>query len=110
MMGKNAPFILDGPEHVKIRQALVMELTEKTTVSLDPALGEGKPEFMGRVVLEVTMADGTVMMDSPVVFVTVIRPNADGTRSIMCLDNEGAAKRFLAQQNDVAPTVGSQEK
>jgi len=60
---------------------------------------------------EVTLADGTVMMDSPVVFVTVIRPNTDGTRSIMCLDNEAAAKRFLGpQQNDVAPAAGPQEK
>ena len=60
---------------------------------------------------EVTLADGTVMIDSPVVFVTVIRPNTDGTRSIMCLDNEAAAKQFMAPlQNDVAPAAGPQEK
>ncbi len=28
MMGANAPFVIDGPAHVKIRQALVSELTE----------------------------------------------------------------------------------
>ncbi len=60
---------------------------------------------------ELTAADGTVSMDSPVVFVSVIRKNADGTRSIMCVDSEAAAKRFLALQNDPTPTAaGSQEK
>jgi hypothetical protein len=41
-------------------------------------------------------AGGMVTMDAPNSEVVLIRINDDGTRSLACVDNEAAARKFLS--------------
>jgi hypothetical protein len=54
---------------------------------------------------EVTDAKGMSMMDAPNHEVVMVRINADGTRSHACVNDETAARTFLAGQKSPAATA-----
>jgi hypothetical protein len=58
--------------------------------------------------VEVADAKGTVLMAAPNHEVVLVRINADGTRSHACVDNETAARNFLANQKNAAPAAAKQ--
>jgi len=53
-------------------------------------------------------AKGMVSMAAPNHEVVIVRINADGTRSHACVDNETAARNFMANQKNAAPTAAKQ--
>jgi hypothetical protein len=53
-------------------------------------------------------AKGMVSMAAPNHQVVLVRINADGTRSHACVDNETAARNFLANRKNAAPTAEKQ--
>jgi hypothetical protein len=67
--------------------------------ALFPAPGES---------VEVADAKGMVLMAAPNHQVVLVRINADGTRSHACVDNETAARNFLADKNNATPAAAKQ--
>ncbi len=53
-------------------------------------------------------AKGMVSMAAPNQEVVLVRINADGTRSHACVDNEAAARTFLANQKNAEATAAKQ--
>jgi hypothetical protein len=53
-------------------------------------------------------AKGMVSMAAPNHEVMLVRINADGTRSHACVDNEAAARNFMADQKNAAPAAAKQ--
>lgn len=53
-------------------------------------------------------AKGMVSMAAPNHEVVLVRVNADGTRSHACVDNETAARNFMANQKPADPTAAKQ--
>ncbi len=53
-------------------------------------------------------AKGMVSMAAPNHEVVIVRINADGTRSHACVDNETAARAFMANQKNAAATAAKQ--
>ncbi len=56
----------------------------------------------------VVEAKGMVSMAAPNHEVVIVRINADGTRSHACVDNETAARAFMANQKNAAATAAKQ--
>ncbi|HEX3067704.1 MAG TPA: hypothetical protein VHX14_03945 [Thermoanaerobaculia bacterium] len=56
----------------------------------------------------ITDAKGMVSIAAPAHEVVLVRINADGTRSHACVDNETAARNFMAGQKTVAPATEKQ--
>jgi hypothetical protein len=56
----------------------------------------------------VTDAKGMVSIAAPTSEVVLVRINADGTRSHACVDNETAARNFMADQKNAAPAAAKQ--
>jgi hypothetical protein len=52
---------------------------------------------------EIASAGGMVTMDAPNHEVVMVRINDDGTRSHACVNDEAAARKFLAATNTATP-------